>query len=278
MHYWAGLAFGAFGSGFGFRSSRLRPIREPVVGCRLAGGKAAGQAGKLAGRQAGKLAGRQAGSRQAGRQAGRHTGGHARRQAGKQAGRQAVGMGWGLRASGLRAGVCAGLCCRSAGRRGRARWGGGRRGAYGAGVGGYSGAGRRSDWRGHGAELSGGGCAGLLREGRWLGGRESRRGGSLCSLCGGGSGRVEVCIVKFCLAGVCRFGNVSVWSGGSARRALSGPGGRSVLHAWLVAAIGGGVAPSDFPPMGGSGRGAAAGAAGAVSSIAREPEKKKSET
>ena len=148
MHYWAGLAFGAFGSGFGFRSSRLRPIREPVVGCRLAGGKAAGQAGKLAGRQAGKLAGRQAGSRQAGRQAGRHTGRHARRQAGKQAGRQAVGMGWGLRASGLRAGVCAGLCCRSAGRRGRARWGGGRRGAYGAGVGGYSGAGRRSDWRG----------------------------------------------------------------------------------------------------------------------------------
>ena len=121
-----------------------------------------------------------------------------------------------------------------------------------------------------GAELSGGGCAGLLREGRWLGGREARRGGSLCSRCGGESGRVETCIVKFCVAGVCRFGNVSVWSGGSARRALSGPGGRSVLHAWLVAAIGGGVAPSDFPPMGGSGRGAAAGAAGAVSSIARE--------
>ena len=87
-----------------------------------------------------------------------------------------------------------------------------------------------------GAELS---CAGLLREGRWLGGREARRGGSLCSRCGGESGRVETCIVKFCVAGVCRFGNVSVWSGGSARRALSGPGGRSVLHAWLVAAIGG---------------------------------------
>ena len=118
-----------------------------------------------------------------------------------------------------------------------------------------------------GAELS---CAGLLREGRWLGGREARRGGSLCSRCGGESGRVETCIVKFCVAGVCRFGNVSVWSGGSARRALSGPGGRSVLHAWLVAAIGGGLAPSDFPAMGGSGRGAAAGAAGAVSSIARE--------
>ena len=122
-----------------------------------------------------------------------------------------------------------------------------------------------------GAELS---CAGLLREGRWLGGREARRGGSLCSRCGGESGRVETCIVKFCVAGVCRFGNVSVWSGGSARRALSGPGGRSVLHAWLVAAIGGGLAPSDFPAMGGSGRGAAAGAAGAVSSIAREPGKR----
>jgi len=42
------------------------------------------------------------------------------------------------------------------------------------GSGRYSGAGRRSDWREpSGAELSGGGGAGLLRERRWLGGREA---------------------------------------------------------------------------------------------------------